>query len=42
MLAGARMHRLDGVGHMGLVHSPEAWQFVQEALASSFRTPRRI
>jgi hypothetical protein len=42
MLAGARMHRLDGVGHMGLVHSPEAWAFVQEALASSFSTPRRI
>lgn len=42
MLAGARMHRLDGVGHMGLVHSPEAWTFVQTALASSFSTPRRI
>ncbi|RZJ09097.1 MAG: permease [Rubrivivax sp.] len=42
MLAGARMHRLDGVGHMGLVHSAEAWEFVQEALASSFKTPRRI
>lgn len=42
ILAGARAHRLDGVGHMGLVHSPEAWQLVQEALASSFSTPRRI
>ena len=43
ILAGARAHRLDGVGHMGLVHSPEAWQLVQTALAgSSFSTPRRI
>jgi len=43
ILAGARAHRLDGVGHMGLVHSPEAWQLVQTALAgSSLSTPRRI
>ena len=42
VLAGARAHRLDGVGHMGLVHAPEAWQLVQDALASSFSTPRRI
>lgn len=32
ILAGARAHRLDGVGHMGLVHSDEAWNLVQEAL----------
>jgi triacylglycerol lipase len=45
ILAGARAHRLDGVGHMGLVHSDEAWQCVQTALASSLvsvNTPRRI
>ncbi|MFG6441965.1 esterase/lipase family protein [Roseateles sp. LKC17W] len=42
VLPGARAHRLDGVGHMGLVHAPEAWQLVQDALASSFSTPRRI
>jgi triacylglycerol lipase len=32
ILAGARAHRLDGVGHMGLVHSDEAWNLVQAAL----------
>lgn len=42
VLAGAREHRLDGVGHMGLVHAPEAWRLVQDALASSLSTPRRI
>lgn len=43
ILAGARAHRLDGVGHMGLVHSDEAWTLVQTALAgSSLSTPRRI
>lgn len=45
ILPGARAHRLDGVGHMGLVHSPEAWACLQEALASSLvsvSTPRRI
>lgn len=43
ILRGARAHRLDGVGHMGLVHSDEAWQCLQTALAgSSFSTPRRI
>lgn len=42
VLAGARAHRLDGVGHMGLVHSDEAWRLVQDALASSLSTPRRI
>jgi hypothetical protein len=42
VLPGAQAHRLDGVGHMGLVHAPEAWQLVQDALASSFSTPRRI
>lgn len=49
---GARAHRLDGVGHMGLVHSDETWRLVQEALrsqcvqtalaGSSLSTPRRI
>jgi hypothetical protein len=39
---GARAHRLDGVGHMGLVHSAAAWRCLQTALASSFSTPRRI
>ena len=43
ILPGARTHRLDGVGHMGLVHSDAAWQCVQTALAgSSLSTPRRI
>ncbi|KQW52321.1 hypothetical protein ASD88_01535 [Pelomonas sp. Root662] len=43
ILPGARAHRLDGVGHMGLVHSDEAWQCLQTALAgSSLSTPRRI
>ncbi len=50
--AGARAHRLDGVGHMGLVHAPEARRLLLEALeasrlqaglaGSSFSTPRRI
>ena len=41
---GARAHRLDGVGHMGLVHADAAWQWVQTALAASsaLSTPRRI
>lgn len=47
---GARAHRLDGVGHMGLVHSDAAWQVLQQALqapaaqalAVSVSTPRRI
>lgn len=43
ILPGSRAHRVDGVGHMGLVHSDEAWACLQEALAgSSFSTPRRI
>ncbi|MFG6486454.1 esterase/lipase family protein [Roseateles sp. BYS78W] len=43
ILAGSRAHRVDGVGHMGLVHSDAAWQCLQTALAgSSLRTPRRI
>ncbi|MFG6430872.1 esterase/lipase family protein [Roseateles sp. LYH14W] len=42
ILPGSRAHRLDGVGHMGLVHSPEAWACLQTALASSLSTPRRI
>lgn len=29
---GARAHRLDGVGHMGLVHTDEAWCLLQQAL----------
>lgn len=39
---GARAHRVDAVGHMGLVHAPEAWRWLQTALASSLSTPRRI
>jgi len=39
---GSRAHRLEGVGHMGLVHSLDAWQCLQTALASSLSTPRRI
>ena len=43
ILPGSRAHRVDGVGHMGLVHSDEAWQCLQTALAgSSVKTPRRI
>jgi hypothetical protein len=42
VLPGARAHRLDSVGHMGLVHADEAWQLVQDALTSSLSTPRRI
>ncbi|HEY0954465.1 MAG TPA: permease [Roseateles sp.] len=43
ILAGSRAHRVDGVGHMGLVHSDEAWVCLQTALAgSSLSTPRRI
>jgi triacylglycerol lipase len=52
ILAGSRAHRVDGVGHMGLVHSDEAWDCLQEALrasglqtalaGSSASTPRRI
>ncbi|MFG6415961.1 esterase/lipase family protein [Roseateles sp. DC23W] len=52
ILACSRAHRVDGVGHMGLVHSDEAWDCLQEALrasgfqtalaGSSLSTPRRI
>jgi triacylglycerol lipase len=43
ILPGSRAHRVDGVGHMGLVHSDDAWQCLQTALASvSVNTPRRI
>ena len=43
ILPGSRAHRLEGVGHMGLVHSDQAWQCLQTVLASSsFSTPRRI
>ncbi|CAM4143031.1 esterase/lipase family protein [Roseateles saccharophilus] len=43
ILAGSRAHRVDGVGHMGLVHADEAWHCLQTALAgSSLSTPRRI
>jgi triacylglycerol esterase/lipase EstA (alpha/beta hydrolase family) len=43
ILPGSRAHRVDGVGHMGLVHSDEAWACLQTALASvSVNTPRRI
>ncbi|MGM9485335.1 esterase/lipase family protein [Roseateles sp. NT4] len=43
VLPGSREHRLDGVGHMGLVHADESWACLQTALAgSSLSTPRRI
>ncbi|MFT7776816.1 esterase/lipase family protein [Roseateles sp.] len=43
ILSGARAHRVDSVGHMGLVHSGQAWRCLQTTLAdSSFSTPRRI
>lgn len=52
ILAGARAHRVDAVGHMGLVHSDAAWGLLEEALrasclqtalaGSSVSTPRRI
>ncbi|MEO6281323.1 alpha/beta fold hydrolase [Roseateles sp.] len=43
ILPGSRAHRVDGVGHMGLVHSDAAWRCLQTALTdSSFSTPRRI
>lgn len=43
LLPGARSHRVDGVGHMGLVHSAQAWACLQAALTgSSLSTPRRI
>lgn len=45
ILPGSRAHRVDGVGHMGLVHAEQAWQCLQTALASSLvsvSTPRRI
>lgn len=32
VLPGARSHRVDAVGHMGLVHSDEAWRVLQAAL----------
>lgn len=46
ILGGARAHRVDGVGHMGLVHTDAAWHCLQTALAGSslgsVNTPRRI
>lgn len=43
ILGGSRAQRVDGVGHMGLVHTDEAWRCLQTALAgSSLSTPRRI
>ncbi|HEY1132468.1 MAG TPA: permease [Roseateles sp.] len=42
ILSGSRAHRVDGVGHMGLVHSDEAWDCLQTVLDSSLSTPRRI
>lgn len=32
ILSGARAHRVDAVGHMGLVHADAAWQRLQQAL----------
>lgn len=37
ILPGARAHRVDAVGHMGLVHSAEAWQVLQQALREAAR-----
>mgnify|MGYP006920615971 CR=1 FL=1 len=40
---GSTGHRLDAVGHVGLVNDPRAWAVFQTALAgSSLSTPRRI
>ncbi|MCE4557273.1 esterase/lipase family protein [Roseateles cellulosilyticus] len=39
---GAAAHRVDGVGHVGLVADPRVWTLFQAALAASFSTPRRI
>lgn len=42
---GSTGHRLDAVGHVGLVNDPRAWAIFQTALASSLvsvSTPRRI
>lgn len=42
---GAAAHRIDAVGHVGLVSDPRAWAVFQTALASSRvsdSTPRRI
>ena len=40
ILPGSRAHRVDGVGHMGLVHSDQAWECLREALRTSvFRPP---
>ncbi len=36
-LAGAQSLRVDGVGHMGLVHAPAAWAVLQQALAADPR-----
>lgn len=41
--AGAASHRVDAVGHVGLVNDPRVWAILQTALAgSSLSTPRRI
>lgn len=42
---GAQAHRVDAVGHVGLVSDPRVWSLFQTALASSLAsvsTPRRI
>jgi triacylglycerol lipase len=41
-LPGARAHRFDAVGHMGLVYDARVWALFQTALASALSTPRRI
>lgn len=41
--AGSSAHRIDAVGHVGLVSDPRVWALFQTALAgSSLSTPRRI
>ncbi|MBV8035327.1 alpha/beta fold hydrolase [Roseateles sp.] len=39
---GGTAHRIDAVGHVGLVNDARAWAIFQTALVSSFSTPRRI
>lgn len=42
ILPGSPSHRVDGVGHVGLVFDERVWAVVQAAVASALSTPRRI
>ncbi|WP_422018180.1 esterase/lipase family protein [Roseateles sp.] len=43
VVPGAAAHRIDAVGHVGLVNDPRVWAIFQTALAAvSVSTPRRI